>query len=294
MPPRWLTVAIVVCWLATAAWFFQHDLWPRLRPGQRPPYTLDLAHEVTGPNNPRHWDVFYKGKTIGNARTWVEYRREDDTFKLHSRFVFHDFIVAVLHVQFMESTYRVTRDGRLREVDGQVDASRDEKEKEKGPPQLRVHVHGHVEDGVFRPHWVAESPMLPGGKQELDSEPVAVADNHSVLSPMQPWNRLRDLQVNRKWQIELFDPLMGSVSNLVPGLGTGVSVRTLEAGVREETESRIWNNQEVTCLVVEYHGEGVTGRTYVRQSDGLVLRQEAIRNEGTPDEETLALERKPQ
>jgi hypothetical protein len=288
MPPRWLTVAIVLCWLATAGWFFQHDLWPRLRPGQRPPYTLDLAQEVTTENNPRHWEVFYKGKTIGDARTWVKHD-DDDTFKLKSRINFRQFTVAVLHLQLMDSTYCVTRDGRLREVDALVEASL----REGGAPQLRVHVHGRVVGGEFRPHWVVESPLLPVGRQELDSQPVTIADNHSVLSPLQPWNRLRDLQVNRKWQIELFDPLMGSVANLVPGLGSDVRVRTLEAGVRESTESRIWNKAEVTCLVIEYRGEGLTGRTYVRQSDGLVLRQEAIRNEGTTDEEKLALERKP-
>ena len=57
MPPRSVTLAIVVFWLATLGWFCQHDLWPRLRRGDRPPYDIDLAGEVTSRGVPRRWVV---------------------------------------------------------------------------------------------------------------------------------------------------------------------------------------------------------------------------------------------
>ena len=43
--------------------------------------------------------------------------------------------------------------------------------------------------------------------------------------------------------------------------------------------------------MIEYRGENLKALTWIRTSDGLVLRQEAIRNENTPQEERLVLER---
>jgi hypothetical protein len=284
MPPRFVTVAIVVFWLATLGWFFQHDLWPRLRPGERPPYNLDLANEVTGRTMPHHWQVFRNGITIGDARTWVLHN-EDDTYNLVSKFHFHHFTFGPVHVLEMDSTYRVTRDGQLRELDAEVDGALAAPLIDKDAATGKVHVHGIVADGLFTPQWHVKSPL---GEQDLKSQPVAVASNHSVLNPMQPWNRLLDLQENRTWRIELFDPLMGSLSNLLPGVGQDGHDRTLEAGVMQGTQNLGWDNKDVPCLVIEYRGEGITGRTFIRQSDGLVLRQEAVRGE-----DRLALERIP-
>src|SRR5690348_13038339 len=124
MPPRAVTLAILAFWLATLAWFCQHDLWPRLRPGERPPYTIDLAQEVSGPGGPRQWDMYYNGRSIGTANTWVDHRREDDTYELYTKCWFHQFTFPVnvpllghlgeLEIKHMESMYRVTRDGDLR------------------------------------------------------------------------------------------------------------------------------------------------------------------------------------
>jgi hypothetical protein len=296
MPPRAVTVAIVVFWLVTLGWFFQHDVWPRLRPGERPPYTLDLSQEVTGRAGPRFWDVRRNGRTIGKARTWVRHNEDDDTYSLISKFNFHDFQVGVVQIRKMESTYRVTRNGYLRALDVEVEAAFDKNNKPE--PDFQAVVRGEVRNGVLTPHWTINSPLvfLFLGKTEFDSQPVDVADNRSLLNPTQPWNRLLNVQENRTWRIELFDPLMNSVSNLLPGLGPDPGVRALEAGVLQGTQDLTWNNEEVPCLVIEYHDSqhsGVSGRTWVRQEDGLVLRQEATRNDGKLDEEKLVLERLP-
>ena len=54
----------------------------------------------------------------------------------------------------------------------------------------------------------------------------------------------------------------------------------LDAAVQSATEMIDWDRGEVECLVIEYHadwhGEEFTARTWVRQSDGIVLRQEAV------------------
>jgi hypothetical protein len=309
MPPRAVTWAILVFWLATFAWFCHHDLWPRLRPGQKPPYTIDLDQEASGASG-RQWQVFYNGQTIGNATTWVSHRRGDDTYELVTKCWFDpDKFTFPVNVPFlghfgdldlthMESTYHVTRDGDLRAVEADVVAElrkgpRKPRGVDPGPEfrgrdtaEIRGHVEGVVKDGTFAPVWVVESPLV--GRQELRSDPVEVATGHSLLSPLQPWNRLLDVQEDKRWQIRLFDPLMDSVSTLLPGAARAVNVRELEAGVLQGTQDLTWHNVEVPCLVIEYRGDDITGRTYVRKSDGLVLRQEMTRQE-----HRLTLERMP-
>src|SRR5262245_42429700 len=43
MPPRLLCVVIVAFWLGMTAWLFQRDIWPRLAPGEPPPFTVNPA-----------------------------------------------------------------------------------------------------------------------------------------------------------------------------------------------------------------------------------------------------------
>jgi hypothetical protein len=67
----------------------------------------------------------------------------------------------------------------------------------------------------------------------------------------------------------------------------------LEAGVLEEPDDLPWNNQNEICVKIKYRGKDLLGYTWVRKSDGLVLRQEVFRQKDTPDEERLTLERIP-
>src|ERR1051326_3099009 len=84
MPPRLFTLAIVGFWLATSAWLFQREFWPWLRRGEAPPFSIDLAYEAQRSSSAASWSVFRGDKRLGYIHTWVEYRREDDTFELKS------------------------------------------------------------------------------------------------------------------------------------------------------------------------------------------------------------------
>src|SRR5262249_20135767 len=86
MPSRLVIVCITLSWLAMPGWFFYRDIWPKLRAGDQPPYTIDLASEVTGPEARRKWEVFHNGETIGYLDTWVGHSNTDDTYEIHSHF----------------------------------------------------------------------------------------------------------------------------------------------------------------------------------------------------------------
>src|SRR5947209_6208175 len=95
MPPRSLTVAIVVFWTATMAWFFSRDLWPRFFANDRPPFSINLEEEAKAPplsdkvifrrdgdkvrrigNATTAWDLFINQESAGEVLTLV--RAGDD------------------------------------------------------------------------------------------------------------------------------------------------------------------------------------------------------------------------
>jgi hypothetical protein len=285
MPSRFLSIVIVAFWLAVLGWFACWDGWPWLHPGEQP-YTIDLAREAASETTLRNWKVYRNGLTVGDARSWVTYNREDDTYTVFAKYYFHDFKLALGRLEgqinYLDSTYHVTRDGKLRAVDvqgaGGLHGLLD---------QIRLHVTGRVQDGMFTSHWEVE---IPGLKHAFDPDPVELATNHSMLSPMQPWNRLYDVQENRTWRLRLFDPLADSLAALLPGGGVGF--QELDAGVLQGTDDLFWEGRNETCLKIEYRGKDLLATTWVRKSDGLVLRQEAFRQQDTPQEEHLTLERK--
>jgi hypothetical protein len=55
-------------------------------------------------------------------------------------------------------------------------------------------------------------------------------------------------------------------------------VQTLRAEVLPDTQVLRWKERDVPCLVIEYHSDDLTARTWVWQDNednGRVLRQEA-------------------
>ena len=46
MPSRTLSIAIVVFWLLTAAWYVERVIWPRITSSAPPQYVIDLADEA--------------------------------------------------------------------------------------------------------------------------------------------------------------------------------------------------------------------------------------------------------
>ena len=66
--------------------------------------------------------------------------------------------------------------------------------------------------------------------------------------------------------------LFRSAAELLLRGQAGLSI--LQVQVLPETQSLSWKGREVACLVIDYQGENLTARTWVRENDGMVLRQE--------------------
>lgn len=283
MPARSFVLMITLFWIATTGWLFHRELWPRLRPGQPPPYSIDLADEALrrGPKIP--WNVSWKEKKIGVVYTRIEYRPSDDTYELRSEAAKLDWgkvLPLFLQIRDLSGMYRVTREGQLRKIvaDATIQWAMEPLHLLQG--EVRAHVEGEVQNERFLPHGSVEMNRT---KIELPLEPVEVSSQGSVLNPLHPINRVRGLRLGQHWQMPLVNPLNDALMALVkkdPGaellLQGHTGVRSLQAEVLPQAKLLRWKGRDVPCLVIEYHGDELTARTWVREDDSLVLRQEFL------------------
>jgi hypothetical protein len=282
MPARPVVLAITLLWMATTGWLFYQDLWPRLRPGQPPPYTIDLTDEALreGPNI--SWSVFRAEKKVGVAETWIKYCEPDDTFELHSKVKRLEWgQLGFFYIQLLEMSgmYRVTREGLLRDLVADATISG----QGIGPFQglrgkAQARVEGKVKHGYFTPRVSIE---LNGTTMSLPLDPIEVSSQGSVLNPLHPINRVLGLQKGQHWQMPLVNPLNDSLVALLKKdpvadllLRGEAGRRILQVDVLPETKALSWKGREVPCLLVTYQGDNLTARTWVREDDGTVLRQE--------------------
>lgn len=292
MPPRVITVAVVLFWLATTGYFLERQIRPLLVRGEPPPVAIDLADEAAERKN--LWDVFRNDKRVGKAETWIQYVRKEDQFELYSKFDLNDLAFNLAQLK-VKNVYRVTREGDLRQVLTKLwilpplaGVRLDTEEPDDAAAFVVGEVAGPVQQGWFEPSgWVS----ILGDRRELHFDPVAMTGRGSVLNPLHPVQRLRDLHPGREWQTPLFDPMTALSGVRVEGKGKndpiflvisqllrdrgGSKFRTLQARVLPETETLHCARMDVECLVIEYRSGELTARTWARQRDGLVVQQEA-------------------
>src|SRR4051794_15386034 len=108
MPPRSVTLAVVLFWLATTGWFLYREIRPSFARGEPPPFTIDLVDEARELKN--LWDVLQNGERVGKAETWIEYLPKEDQFDLYGKFDFDKFVPQVAKLT-VKNRYRVTRAG---------------------------------------------------------------------------------------------------------------------------------------------------------------------------------------
>jgi hypothetical protein len=275
MPPRWLALLIVVFWLGTTAWFVWRDLAPGWTAGQPPPYLIDLADEAD--KNAQHnvWYVVAEGaedERLGRAETWVKYFETEDVFELTMKL--EEFKgsqrklqLGRLRLQTMVDTYRVTRAGALLEARSELTVDT----TVLGQPVRGVvfKLAGKVQEGRFHPTCRLELATLD---QEFRLPAVDVSRYGSILQPLHPVNRIQGLRPGQTWRMPLFDPFADAASRLID---RGAEPVILTARVRPNPEP-LPGQPEISCLVIDYDGaDDSKPRTWVRASNGLVMRQEA-------------------
>jgi hypothetical protein len=314
MPVRRYTVAIIAFWLAASGWLFYREIWPQLRPGEPPSYTIDQVDEAR--QQPIRWTIYEAEtgregppKELGRVETQVTYRERgetyrrehgetrgrerdeavdgprDDTYELWCKVKFINVGGSDLQL-VLEDTYRITRDGDLREIIAEVLITSGRVD------WFRAHLEGPVRDGRFVLEGWTDRPDDRGRRQKsaLKTEPVQVPGRGSVMNQLHPVNRMPGLRLGQHWHVPLFDPLRVALSGassddplLGPALfflkqlgqNSQLQPRELQAEVQSERVTLVWDGQDQSCLLIDYHaGAELVARTWVRARDGLVLQQE--------------------
>jgi len=287
MPSRWLSLVIVLFWIGTLGWFGYRELWPYWATQEAPPFVIDLADEAT-PNNEVLWYVMRETgrgapEEIGLARTFLTYSNSDDTFELTSELVdvrLQVMKMLTVRVPKMTNRYRVTRSGELRGVDAEGELNAMSLSAEAS---FSAKVQGDVMVRSAR----IKLPFSAATEPKLENVP---APRGSVLNPLHPVSRIKGLKPGRRWTMPVVNPLadvaepvVNAALNQVKLLEKPVNIqlpenpKELYAEVLTEIAKIKFENEDQDCYVIEYRGQDreVAGRTYVRVSDGLVIRQEA-------------------
>lgn len=285
MPSRWLSLAIVIFWLAATGWLFWRDLRPAWMPGEPPPFYIDLVEEVQKQKSDikTPWLVERQVKgdemphPVFRAGTGVDYHSEDETFTLNAEYraitgrpdarpYYVGGRLHLLRVESMTSAYRVNRAGQLQSMEAKIEGV-----ARGGSARLEVRLWGEVRDEQFFVH-CSGSTELTDQSLTIDLPPARVAHNGSVLMPLHPVNRIHGLRPGQSWRQPLVDPFRDAFASM-SGLSGGV--RSVSARVLPQPQ--LLEETGTACLVIEYEDQGEkVGLTWVEQDSELVQRQEAF------------------
>ena len=299
MPSRPITALIVLFWIGTMGWFGYREVWPSLFPSDAPPFVIELADEVTSEfaGQVRGADVLwgiYRGDTrIGRAETRLRFIRaknpdEIDVYEMETRLVEVKLDITVIRnilevkffIQELKNVYRVTRSGELRAI--HTDAKMKISDLEG-----TARFSGEVRDGML--HRTGTVDLGPfGGNVDVKLDPIE-APTRSILNPMHPVPKITGLRPGRRWQMPVLNPLGDVVQPAINAilakhgykevkLNLFTESKFVNAEVLTETKMIQYEEKEYPCRIIEYRGDRTEvqpARTYVRISDGAVLRQEA-------------------
>jgi hypothetical protein len=286
MPPRAVTWAVLLFWLATVGWMFYRD---QVRETDLPPvFQFDLADEVSVAGAKQaQWEVFFQG-TLLEERWFTNMSRKEGVFELSCAYrnVQTPLRLAGLVVREVSFKYRANRRGAV--VGLEVKCLAD-------PPGERFWVEvqpgGEAEDA-----WA----LHPRGEQEPAL--CRVPSTRGVFNPLHPSPEVAGLYPHQTWSVLALDPL----ENARPGALRGGHVKTvrwravvaadalpyrhravggvtgaLAAWAAYELPSR---PRDLPCWRVDYADEGgaLRARTWVlRDHTNQVLQQEVYYPEGT-------------
>lgn len=277
MPPRFAVAGILAFWLATTAFVAYRDVWPRLFASGPPPVVIELADEARQ-NVPAKWGLYRNGQKVGKLTTQMKYLDAEDTFAFTYRYTGLKFEQGGVTLEVPEATseMRMTRDNQLKEQTMKLEVQLGATKDARGI----IDVRGTVTNGVLTGRVDIKSPIL---NLSGDLDPVGVKDG-MPLNPLQPVNRLGNVRGGQQWVVHESNPMQEAVGSLLRKKLAEFGLRipeerakdVLVAQVAREPQTLSTKGEDVSCWVIEYRRAEPVARTWVRVSDGKVMRQEAF------------------
>ena len=277
MPSRLAVFAIFTFWLVTLGIVVRRDVWPRVFSSGPPPVSVDVGDEASQ-LLPSPWTIYRGATSVGRLSTRTTYRDADDTYQFTHEYSMLQLEAGgvLLIVPRLTTVTSVARDSRLRgqSLDGNFSLHHVGLRLD-----AKLTVAGRVAGGQFVGECELKSDVL---NLKRDLVPVPVPNGHA-LNPLQVVNRITGIRPRQEWVVHVVDPLSDAVALVAREQfeKAGVSLpekkrEPLVAQVSEATQEMKWKGEQVPCWVIEYRDAEVKARTWVRASDGKVLKQEAF------------------
>jgi hypothetical protein len=262
MPPRLVSVAILLYWVVAASSLIRRDLLPELR-FAGPPDLLSIARAARG-GGPSRWSVLVIDdpahpdirRSVGEAVTESIRQRDGDVLmssrvRFDSGGLLRGTVFASRSqlelVIVISSTCQIDRTGNLRSFSATVRPESDDQEV--------LRVEGRLNARGDTLEVVARGPLPMMNQTRM----IPYRERSLVQNVMEPFDYLPGLQVGQRWESRSVNPLNGRIE-------------PIKVEVTRKTVIH-WDNQPVSTWEVVQQMTPLAARTWVR-SDGLVLRQE--------------------
>jgi len=272
MPPRLISVMIVLLFIVVNTSLFYAEILPRIRSGQPPSFYVDLADEAGNLRPVVNWRVIVRGEEFLKLRTGVTLvDGEEDEFWLWAEYTqptnaglkpARDF----LNLKLMRNEFRVHRDGDMLGLQAKVQV-----ESLRGVDfPLTLEISGNVSSGLLSPTVKAQSSL---GERTFKLDPMDVPVSGAVFQPFLPVNRILGIYPGRTWKQPSFDPLSMAFSAGVAQGGMDQGTGSVIAKVRDDAVDVMWGGKKIPCFVIDYTGSDLESTVWVGVQNGMVIRQ---------------------
>jgi hypothetical protein len=270
MPPRAVTLAVLLFWLATTGWMVYRD--QVVETDLPPVFKFDLADEVTK-GKAADWEVYFQDRLLQD-RWHTGLNRDPDAkgqFVLSCSYLNREkrLHLAGLSVSDLSFQYRANRRGEVVALQAKVLA---DEPGEPGKPgaQFWVEVRADREaDDAWQ--------LRPQGR----GEPAVcrVPSARALFNPLHPSPAVAGLYPGQTWTVVALDPL----ENVRPGPHQGRYVKTARWHARVTSAELPRKLGSALCWRVDYTAEDGTlrARAWVARLGHMVLQQEVYYPEGT-------------
>lgn len=272
MPPRLISVMIVMLFIVVNTSLFYAEILPRIRSGLPPSFNVDLADEAGNLRPVVNWKVLVRGEEFLKLRTGVTLvDNQEDEFWLWAEYSQPtnaglkpalDF----LGLKMMRNEFRIHRDGDMLGLQAKVQI-----ESLRGVDfPLTLEISGEVSNGLLRPEVKVDSRL---GERTFKLESMDVPVSGAVFQPFLPVHRILGLYPGRTWKQPFFDPLSLAFSSGVAQGGLEQGTGSVIAKVRNDIADVMWGGKKIPCIIIDYTGSDLESTVWVGVQNGMVIRQ---------------------
>ncbi len=266
MPPRWVTVLILVGWAATTFQLVFWEFLPAYSHSVPAPVFIALADETVGSRTSVRWSIKRDGIEVMRATSGLDYAEiPSEKFTFWMEYSPLPAASGFLHFRTLRTEYSTGRNGFLLGIASKMDV--------EGPAGFQIvsqtKMEGKVE-GRFLKRKVEQKLVNTTRSEELS--PVEIGRPPMVWFPFMPVWRIGRISPGDSWRVHCIDPLGDMASS---GQGR-VSGKILQIEVLKNVDPWKDDPKAILCRRIRATGEECKMELWVDPDSGKVMKQEVV------------------